>query len=177
MKQPTHSGLVEWLAIDEEKSRDRRARRLKLLLDTVEIGDGFTAEWGGTLGFKIFEEIRLCYIQSLDIAVILLVISYFEHSIASQLYAAGCEDAKILPSNDLFLMARQHSILTNDEYTALDRLRKSRNSYVHFRPPGTQTSILYRSVKEYCESNHLIENDTNCAIKVLGKYVSRNLLK
>ncbi len=172
-----HSDLVAWLEIDEEKSRDRRARRLRRLFEAIEISDGWGLEWGGTLGAKIFEEVRLCYLHSLDIAVISLVMSYFEHSIAAQLYSAGCNQAKELNLKELLLLAKKYSILGNDEYAVLDRLRNSRNSYVHFRTPLSQTSIEYRSVKENCELDEFIEREAECALKIFGTYFSRNLLK
>ena len=81
--------LTAWLEADDAKSRGMRATRLRDLLDILPVPSDRLSCLGGEQSVICFEEIRRCYLDRSDMAVVLLCLAYVERALAAQLYAAG----------------------------------------------------------------------------------------
>ena len=86
--------LTAWLQADDAKSRAMRATRLRDLLDILPVSSDGLSFLGGEQSVLCFEEIRRCYLDRSDMAVVLLCLAYVERELAAQLYAAGWNRAK-----------------------------------------------------------------------------------
>ena len=173
MAETTLSELTAWLETDEAGSRERRARRLHHLLEVIPAtGDGVFF-CGGDLARKVFNEIRLSYIHSLDLSTVLLTLAYIEREIAARLYQAGWEQAKSERLEGLILKANESNILSDVELTTFQHLRGVRNTYAHFRPPRHRTSIMSRSVTENELPDDVVAKDAKRAIEALGSFFAR----
>ena len=81
--------LTAWLEADDAKSRAMRATRLRDLLDILPVPSDGLSFLGGEQSVLCFDEIRRCYLDRSDMAVVLLCLAYVERELAAQLYAAG----------------------------------------------------------------------------------------
>ena len=86
--------LTAWLEADDVKGRAMRARRLRNLLDTLPVPPDGLSFLGGGESAICFDEVRRCYLNGSDIAVVLLCLAYIERELTAELYAAGWEGAK-----------------------------------------------------------------------------------
>lgn len=89
--------LTRWLEDDDVKGRARRARRLHDLLSILPDPEDGISYMGGIESSICFEEVRRCYLDGSDLAVVLLCLMYVERELAAQLYASGWEPAKEAP--------------------------------------------------------------------------------
>ena len=173
MIKQTIAELVDWLEADEAGSRERRARRLQHLLQAIPINEDGVFFHDGTLGVKLFDEVRLSYIHGLDLATVLLVLSYIERQIAAVLYATGWERAKKERFETLLQKAHEASLLSDTELTVFQHLRRVRNTYAHFQPPLDSESIDFRSVRMNELPDDVIGEDARQAIEALGSFFAR----
>ena len=86
--------LTAWLERNDAKGRTMRVERLQDLLDILPVPSDGLSFLEGEESLICFAEIRRCYLDRSDIAVVLLCLSYAERELAAQLYVAGWEDAK-----------------------------------------------------------------------------------
>ena len=68
--------LTAWLEADDAKSRAMRATRLRDLLDILPVPSDGLSFLGGEQSVLCFEEIRRCYLDRSDMAVVLLCLAY-----------------------------------------------------------------------------------------------------
>ena len=94
--------LTAWLEAGDAKGRPKRARRLYELLDILPVPPERLSFQGGDVSAICFEEVRRCYLDGSDMAVVPLCLAYVERELAAGLYAAGWEKAK---------KARLHAVL------------------------------------------------------------------
>ena len=83
--------LAAWLEADDARSRAMRAARLRDLLDILPVSSDGLSFLGGEQSVLCFDEIRRCYLDRSDMAVVLLCLAYVERELVAQLYAAGWE--------------------------------------------------------------------------------------
>ena len=88
---------------------------------------------GGLESSICFDEVRRCYLDGSDLAVVLLCLAYVERELAAQLYAAGWEPAKQAPLRAVLEKAHKDEWLSAEEWRAYGDLAKLRNSDAHFR--------------------------------------------
>ena len=70
--------LTAWLEADDAKSRAMRATRLRDLLDILPVPSDGLSFLGGEQSVLCFEEIRRCYLDRSDMAVVLLCLAYVD---------------------------------------------------------------------------------------------------
>ena len=95
-----------------------------------------------------FEEVKRCYLDGSDLAVVLLCLAYVERELAPQLYAAGWEPAKEAPLRAALEKAHEDGWLSGEEWRTYRDLAELRNSDAHFRAPLNETTLRARSVGE-----------------------------
>ena len=165
--------ITEWLKADEARSREGRARRLRHLLKVIPAAGGGVFFCGGDLARKLFDEIRRSYINGLDLATVLLALSYIEYELSARLYGSGWEQAKAARLGTVLLKAKECHLISDTEFATFQYLRGVRNAYAHFRPLSHPTSMLSRSVNEDELSDDIVARDAEQAIEALGSFFAR----
>ena len=165
--------LTRWLEEDDAKGRARRARRLQDLLSIMPVPVGGMSHMGGLESSICFDEVRRCYLDGSDLAVVLLCLAYVERELAAQLYAAGWEPAKEAPLRAVLEKAHEDGWLSGEEWRTYGDLAESRNSHAHFRAPLSETTLTARSVGERALPKEILETDARRAIMAMARFVRR----
>ena len=178
--------LTAWLEADDAKSRAMRATRLRDLLDILPVmpSDG-RSFLGGEQSVLCFEEIRRCYLDRSDMAVVLLCLAYVERELTADLYAAGWNRAKKAPLVDVLERAYKDRVLSELEWRTYAELGRLRNSHAHFRAPGAprdqavpgarpdRPSFMDRVVEENALGTELLAKDARSALQAMAQIVKR----
>ena len=150
-----------------------RATRLRDLLDILPVPSDGLSFLGGEQSVLCFEEIRRCYLDRSDMAVVLLCLAYVERELAAQLYAAGCGRAKKAPLVEVLERAYEDGVLSELEWRTYAELARLRNSHAHFRAPGAPTTIMARVVEENALGTELLAKDARRALQAMARIVKR----
>ena len=165
--------LTGWLKSDDAKSRAIRAKRLRDLLDILPVpAEGFIF-LGGEESLICFDEVRRCYLDGSNLAVVLLCLAYVERELAAELYAAGWEAAKSARLRAVLDEAHERGLLSATDWRTFRALADLRNSHAHFRAPGTPTSLMARTVEEDAHSREVIASDARRAVQAMARIVIR----
>ena len=176
--------LTVWLEADDAKSRVMRATRLRDLLHILPIPSDGLSFLGGEQSMLCFEEIRRCYLNGSNMAVVLLCLAYVERELVAQLYAAGWDRAKKAPLVEVLERAYNDRVLSDLEWHTYGELRHLRNSHAHFREPDAgarpdagahtqRTSFVVRAVKENALGTELLAKDARNALQAMARIVKR----
>ena len=165
--------LMQWLEEDDAKGRARRARRLQDLLSIMPVPVGGVSHMGGHESSICFDEMRRCYLDGSDLAVVLLCLAYVERELAAQLYAAGWEPAQKAPLRAVLEKAHKDGWLSGEEWRTYRDLAHLRNSHAHFRAPLTETTLTARSVGEDALPEEVLETDARRAVIAMARIVRR----
>lgn len=139
--------MSTWLKGDEDTSRPYREKRLEELLSITGDLENRIMFHAGELSLLNFEELRLCFVQSLDVAVVLLSLTFIERELSAMLFARGRDSVKDARLVQILDWAVEHQLLTSDDHKDFNSLRRTRNAYAHFRPPLHKEGMLKRSVE------------------------------
>ena len=165
--------LTAWLEADDAKSRAIRARRLRDLLDILPVSSGGLSFLGGEESVICFDEVRRCYLDGTDMAVVLLCLAYVERELAAGLYAAGWEDAKNARLGAVLEKAYEGGTLSDLEWQTYRELARLRNSHAHFRAPGSPTSLMARVVQGNALGTEVLAKDARRAVQAMARIVKR----
>ena len=166
-----YSKLITWLAEDDEASRPFRARRLKTLLD--EFGEPrHLVLPGGLASFMALEEARRAYLHGLDVATVLLAQTTLEHMLGGLLRQLGHDGDWGFSS--ILNLSRREGLITKAEFDLFDRLRVSRNPYVHAKPPLAEGTLGRRLATADDSPSALTEADATLAITTLLRLMQRH---
>ena len=163
--------LTAWLEEDDAKARAMRAKRLRDLLEILSIPSGGLSHLGGEQSAICFDEARRCYLDGSGMAVVLLCLAYVERELAARLYRAGWEPAKKARLGELLEKAYEDGMLSEFEWRTYRELADLRNSHAHFRAPGSQTSMMARTVEEEALASEVLANDARRAVKAMARIV------
>ena len=174
--------LTAWLEADDAKRRTIRARRLRDLLDILPVPLEGLCVLGGEASLICFEEVRRCYLDGSDMAVVLLCLAYVERELAAGLYAAGWEDAKKARLETVLEQAHGGGVLSELELRTYRELARLRNSHAHFRAPDVETpggsprdaeSLMARAVHGNLLGTEVLAKDARRAIQAMARLVKR----
>ncbi len=165
--------LTVWLEADDAKGRAMRARRLHDLLDILPVPPDGLSFLGGDASAICFDEVRRCYLDGSDTAVVLLCLSYIERELAAALYAAGWTRAKKARLGAVLEKAYEGGVLSELEWRTYQELARLRNSHAHFRAPGSRTSMMARVVEENALGREMLAKDARRAVQAMGRIVKR----
>ena len=162
----------KWLDREESANRDDRLSRLDWLANKMPDASYLTFP-GGLIAKFVFEEARYCFVYAQFLAVIVLGLSYVEHTLAAMFYAAGRDDLERASISTLLREAVRTGWLTQTEFNNLDRARQWRNPVTHFRRPLCNDTVAYRAVTESQPPYAVIEEDAQhvmeTVLHLLGK--------
>ena len=165
--------LTEWVKSDEDRSRTRRVRRHRELLELLPMPPEGLSFTGGEASVICLDEIRLCYVQGLDLAIVLLCLAYVEREVAANLYAAGWNGASKATLTQLLNKGLDDGLLTDAECRTIRGLADVRNSSAHFRAPGERSSLMHRAVEENSIGAEVLAKDAKRAVGVIAGLVKR----
>ena len=150
-----------------------RVKRLGDLLDVLPVPPDGLGFLGGVESAICFEEVRRCYLDGSNMAVVLLCLAYVERELAAQLYAAGWEAAKKAPLAIVLERAYEDGVLSELEWDTFRELAGLRNSHAHFRAPGSRTTMMARAVEENALATDVLAKDARRAVQAMARLVKR----
>lgn len=163
----------EWLSHEDSACRNERIERLNWLVEQMPISEYLTYP-GGLISKYLFEEIRYCFVYGQFLAVVVLGLAFAERSLVAGLYASGRNDLERANINTLLREARDAGWLNDEEFDALERARRLRNSIAHFRRPGFNDTIEYRMVQDDELPYAVIEQDARHIISVVLNILAKH---
>src|SRR2546423_8462803 len=137
----------EWLGREEAINREARISRLDWMASRMPDANHLRFP-GGLISKYLFEETRYCFVYAQFLAVIILGLSYIEHTLAAMFYAAGRNDLERGSISTLLREAVSTGWITQAEFDNLDRAREIRNPITHFRRPLHDDTVEYRAATQ-----------------------------
>ena len=158
----------KWLTKEDSVCFEDRASRLNWLAEISPDGEYWTFP-GGLVAKSLFEETRYCFAYGQFLATTLLGLAYIERTLAALFYGAGRNDLERAGLSELLNEACDQGLINDAEFGDLERIRKRRNSYAHFRRPGHADGVEYLSIEGDILPYDIIERDAIDVISaVLG---------
>lgn len=155
---------ASWLVHEDAVCHEDRTARLAWMAERIDT-HRMRGEGSGTLGYSLLEEMRYCFAYGQFIGASLLGLAYIERSVAAHFYGAGRNDLKRAPLGDLLSAALEHGLINREQFEELERIRKTRNAYTHFRPPGSEQGVEYRAIEEDDSFYGIIEQDAIAVVE------------
>lgn len=169
------SPSAQWLVNEDREGFQGRLDRLEWLMSQTPQGE-FWRFHGGLLTKQLFEECRYCFVYSQFLAAILLGLAYVERTFAALSYAHGGRDE--LERAGIAELAREalnNGWIIQTEFDELEKGWQLRNSVAHFRRPGHDSSLEYRSVADNELPDAILEDDARRVLKTVFRILSKNL--
>ena len=166
---------AKWLNDEDSRCFEDRLSRLEWLISNSPAGEYWTFP-GGLHAKSLFEEARYCYVYAQFLATILLGLAYVELTLAALFYGAGRYDLERARLSVLLREAYAEGVIGDGESQDLERIRKVRNAYAHFRRPGHENSMEARALLEDGSPYDVIEQDATAVITAAIKIVVTNAI-
>ncbi len=163
----------EWILNEDQVGQQDRIDRLQWLIDQTPVSDHSWLFHGGLTTKFLFEEVRYCFVYGQFLAVILLGLSFIEHTFASQFFAAGHDDLERASISKLLKEALAIGWITQDECDHLDHGREIRNAVTHFRKPGDEERIEFKSVEVDELPYEVIEEEARFMVIIMFQILGR----
>jgi hypothetical protein len=162
----------EWLNREDTNNREERLSRLDWIASKMPDSNCLSFP-GGLTAKYLFEETRYCFVYAQFLAVIVLGLSFIEHTLAAMFYAVGRSDLERVSISILLREALLAGWITQTEFDSLDRAREIRNPVTHFRRPLHEDKVEYRAVTQNELPYTIIEDDARQVMEsvfhLLGK--------
>ena len=168
------SDSANWIRNEDSDCFEDRLSRLEWLVNRTPTEDYWA--FGGWLAKSLFEEMRYSFVYAQFLAVVLLGLSYIEISLAASFYQSGRNDLQRAAFSKLLKEALAGGLINDKEFDDLERLRKVRNTYAHFRKPGHDEGIEARSIYGNDQPYGIVEEDGKAVISVAFRLVARSLI-
>ena len=157
-----------WLEHEDAVNRKERLERLKWLGNLTPSRD-WVSYHGGVISEYLYDESRYCFVYGQFLATIILGLAFVDHSIGAILYGFGRNDLKRASVSSLLSEGFAAGLISHAEYAALQRIKKTRNPFVHFRPPDDPERVETRSVDADEHPYALIEEDARLVMIVVQR--------
>ena len=153
----------KWLSKEDSLCFGDRLSRLIWLTENAPAANYWLFP-GGLTAKSLFKEARYCFVYGQFLATIVLGLAYIERTLSALFYGAGRNDLERASLSKLLEEARENGLIASSEYRELERIRKKRNSYAHFRKPGHKEGVESNSIAADEAPYEIIEQD---AIEVI----------
>lgn len=164
-----------WLSDEDTACFEDRLSGLQWLAENSPKGE-IWAFPGGLVAKSLFEETRYSFVYGQFLAANLLGLAYIERTLSALFYGAGRNDLTDAGLAILLKEALTENLITASELEDLERIRKQRNSYAHFRKPGHKDSIERRSLEADQAPYDVIEKDAIDVVKSVLHMVDKGSL-
>ena len=169
------STALAWLTDEDTRCLVDRVARLECLAENSPT-TGICMFPGGIIAKSLFEEMRYCFAYGQFLATTLLGLAYIEHTLAALFFASGRNDLERASFLRLLSQARIEGVISNSEFETLKRLRRTRNSYAHFRRPLHKDTPEFRAVRDDEMPYSLFEQDAVVVVLAVLRMVSMNAI-
>ena len=161
----------------DEDSRcfEERLSRLQWLVHKSPAAEYWTFP-GGLLAKSLFEETRYCFVYAQFLATTLLGLAYIERTLAALFYGAGRNDLERAGLSDLLREAQTHGLIDRNEFRDLERVRRNRNTYTHFRRPLHENSVESRAILEDEAPYNIIAQDATAVMAAALRILAKNVV-
>ena len=163
---------LKWLKDEDALCFEDRRTRLNWLVKNSPIAEYWLFP-GGLMAKSLFEEARYCFVYGQFIATSLLGLAYIERTLSALFFEAGRNDLKRASLSNLLNEALDCGLINREEFRDLERIRKKRNSFAHFRKPGHKEGIEHRSIVEGEAPYNVIEQDAFGVISATLRMVAK----
>ena len=170
----TNKAANEWLSHEDESCRQDRLARLMWIADKMPEVDYLL--FHGLMSNYLFEEARYCFVYGQFLATIVLGLAFIEQSLAALFYATGRNDLERANITTLLIVAFENNWITETELNNLEHARKIRNPITHFRRPGYNDTVEWRSVNNNDLPSSIIEEDAYHVMETIFHLMGTNLL-
>ena len=171
--RPGMTTAYRFLELQDQKSREHRARRMAKLVKVIQMPRHGFLMHGAEVTSTGFEEARLAYVNGLYLSCIMVSLLVVERHIAGLLYGAGYEPAKEARAIDLVKEASKRALLNNRQMKNIERLRKIRNDYAHFRGFNRTDSNFRRSVELRLAPFLILAKDATLSLQVMAEVMNQ----
>ena len=134
----------------------------------------FGLSLGCLISKYLFEEARYSFVYGQFLAVIVLGISYIEHTLAAMFYTSGRNDLERASISTLLREAVRVGWITHAEYDHLNKAREIRNPVTHFRSPLRDDTIECRAITQNELPYAVIEEDARYVLEIALHLLSKN---
>ena len=165
----------KWLRDEDSQEFPDRLSRLTWLANRTSLAEYWTFP-GGSLAKALFEEARYCFVYGQFLGTSVLGLAYIERTLAALFYESSRNDLERAGISVLLAEAHACGIFGLEEYKSLDRIRRKRNTYSHFRGPGHEEGVESRSILEDETFHGILEKDATEVMAVVLRMISRNSL-
>ena len=167
------STVAKWLNDEDSRCFEDRISRLEWLSDNAPAAEYWTFP-GGLLAKSLFEETRYCFVYGQFLATTVLGLAYIERTLAALFYGAGRDDLERAGISRLLKEAHAHGLIDDSEMQDLERIRKKRNVYAHFRRPGYEHSMEHRAILENELPYSIVEQDATAVMTAALHMIAKN---
>jgi hypothetical protein len=155
----------EWLKKEDETGRAGRIERAMWQGERMPQPDVLLFH-GGPISKFLFEEMRYSFVYAQFLAAIVLGVSFIEHTLASLFYQFGRNDLEKTSLSTLLKEAVSVGWIDEDDFNRIDHARQIRNAVLHFRKPGDEESIEFRSINLESVPYQVLEEDAKQVLKI-----------
>ena len=172
-KEPINAS--KWLRDEDSQEFPDRLTRLTWLANRTPLAEYWTFP-GGSLAKALFEEARYCFVYGQFLGTSVLGLAYIERTLAALFYESGRNDLGRAGFSVLLVEAHASGLFGLEEYERLDRIRRKRNSYSHFRRPGHEEGLESLSIVENETFHGILEKDATEVMTAVLRMIGRNSL-
>jgi len=165
--------LFEMLEDDDEHTRPERAERAAWIASFGWPEDGWML-YGGMAGLAPWDELRRTFINGEYLATILLGQAFLEQNLAGFLNFFGGGSVGRAGLAEILSGFRDRGWLTDTDFAVLDRVRRLRNPYAHYRDAQHAENLTRRVMREREDHEVLIERDARAVVRALFHLLNRH---
>jgi hypothetical protein len=166
---------AQWLSDEDSNCFEDRLSRLEWLTANSPKAEYWTFP-GGLHSKSLFEEAQYCFVYAQFLATVLLGLAYIELTLAALLYGAGRSDLERASLSKLLAAASTKGVIGVQEHRELERIRKIRNAYAHFRKPLDKKSLERRAILEDVAPYEVIEQDATTVMSAALRMIALNAI-
>lgn len=112
---------------------------------------------GGIEVVAMFEEMRLCYVEGLFVATIVMAQTYLERVLGAWIMTTGFHypgptNLRGLGFAGLLTLARKRHLVSKNDFAKFDALRQVRNSYVHIHSGDPEGELGFRAFRRHSKA-------------------------
>jgi hypothetical protein len=170
--------LEEELRHNEEEYFSERLERLKEIESWFQVPEGglsFGPDWESS---QALQEARFAYVYGFWMSAILMSLTAIERHLAWRLSTIGIKNTEHLPAQAIIERATSFGFVTETQAAEINRVRKDRNDFAHFRLKSRYWTTLSALVDGAPEDemaggvnvNLVLQADAAAAVKLASAY-------
>ena len=125
---------------------------------------------------RAFDEAKTTYVNGEFVATILLANAFSEHWLGSFLARQGYFSEARGGLKSIIDCMRINNLLHEYLIAKIDRIRETRNPFVHAKPMEHQHRLTQRMIREHRDHLDILEADAKVAVSVMYEIVSSPFL-